>query len=188
MSDEQEQVTNEPVAETPADDTPETEQRVPLDRFRTVTAENRELRTQLDELAKWKEEQEQAQLTELERERQAREKAEAQLAETAARATSLERSVWIRNAALASGFADPEDAVALIGTDVVENEETAGELVKALADKKPHLLSSAESGPATIGAPISQSPAQVPVDADGNPDVKAGLGHELLAYVRGQRG
>lgn len=183
--------TTEQPAEPEQDTTttePTDEQRVPLDRFRTVTAENKELRSQLDELAKWKEEQEQAQLSELDRERQAREKAEQQLAETAARATSLERSVWIRSAASAAGFADPEDAVALIGTDVVEDSDTAAELVKALAERKPHLLAGADSGPAPIGTPISQTPTQVPVDPDGKPDLKAGLGSELLAYVRGQRG
>jgi hypothetical protein len=46
----------------PADGATE-QQRVPLDRFRQVTSENKELREQLDQLAKWKEEQEQAQLT-----------------------------------------------------------------------------------------------------------------------------
>jgi hypothetical protein len=188
MSDDAADAVDTPEPEQSAPDTTTEDQRVPLDRFRTVTAENKELRSQLDELSRWKEEQEQAQLTELERERQAREKAEQQLIETAARATSLERSAWIRTAALNSGFADPEDAVALIGTDVAEDADTAAQLVTALAEKKPHLLAAPESGPKPIGAPIAQTSAQVPVDSDGKPDVKAGLGNELLAYVRGQRG
>lgn len=159
------------------------EQRVPLDRFRSVTAENKELRSQLDELAKWKEEQEQAQLTELERERQAREKAEAAAAEAADRAQSLERGTWLRSAATAAGFADPDDAVALIGTAAAEDADTAARLVKELADKKPHLLNQAQSGPAPLGAPLGGVAPSVDPD-----DPKAGLGADLLTYLRGGKG
>jgi hypothetical protein len=160
----------------------EQEQRVPLDRFRQVTTENRELREQLDELAKWKEEQEQAQLSELERERQAREKAEATAAEAATKAERLERSTWLKDAAASAGFADPEDAVALIGTAELDTAEAAQELVTKLAEQKPHLLAPADqAGPAPIGSPLGGSPATVDPD-----DPKAGLGADILGYLRGR--
>jgi hypothetical protein len=158
------------------------EQRVPLDRFRSVTSENKELRAKLDELNSWKEEQEAAQLTELERERQAREKAEAEALTAAQRVEQLERGGWLRSAAVAAGFADPDDAVALIGTSDVEDADAAAERVRELADRKPHLLNAAESGPARIGAPLAQQNAPV-VNSD---DPRAGLGAELLGYIKGK--
>ena len=164
------------------DEAQEVEQRVPLDRFRQVTSENKDLKAQLDELAKWKEEQEQAQLSELERERQAREKAEAAASEAAELAQNLERGSWLRSAALAAGFADPDDAVALVGTADVENAEAAAAKVKELADKKPHLLRTGEAGPAPIGAPLGGSAPTVDPD-----DPKAGLGADILGYLKGGR-
>lgn len=157
------------------------EQRVPLDRFRQVTSENKELREQLDTLSKWKEEQEQAQLSELERERQAREKAEAAATEAATKAEQLERGTWLKDAASAAGFADAEDAIALIGTADVDSAEAAAERVKELADRKPHLLRQAESGPSPIGTPLGGTPS---VDPD---DPKAGLGADILGYLKSGR-
>lgn len=168
----------EPAATEP--EATEADQRVPLDRFRTVTSENKELRAQLDQLAAWKEEQEAAQLTELERERSAREKAEANAAEADQRATTLERSAWIRNAAQAAGFADPDDAVALIGTAAAEDADIVTKLVAELADKKPHLLNAAQAGPATIGAPLAAA-TTAPVDPA---DPRSGLGTDILGYLR----
>ena len=161
-------------------------QRIPLDRFRQVTSENKELRGQLDELSKWKEEQEQAALTELERERSAREKAEATAAENADKVIALERGAWIRNAAQTAGFADPDDAVAMIGLATADSEEAAAEQVKALAEKKPHLVAQGQAGPAPLSAPLASGNA-VPVDGDGKPDPKAGLGLDLLSHVRSMR-
>jgi hypothetical protein len=155
------------------------EQRVPLDRFRTVTSENKELRNQLDELSKWKEEQEQAALTELERERNGREKAEQEASEAVARANTLERSTWIRSAAAAAGFTDPEDAVGLIGTSDIDDADLAAKQVAALADKKPHLISQSPSAPSPIGAPLKASAPNVDPD-----DPRAGLGSDILSFIR----
>lgn len=171
-------------AEQPPVDASAEDQRVPLDRFRSVTSENKELRSQLDELGRWKEEQEAAQLSEIDRERQGREKAEEQAAAANQRAESLERGGWIRSAAARAGFADSDDAVALIGTADVEDADTAEKLVAALAEKKPHLLNTAQAAPASLGTPLAASAGAVPLDADGNPDPKAGLGADLLRYVR----
>jgi len=179
---------DDPAAEQTATETTATEdQRVPLDRFKTVTSENKELRAQLDELGRWKEEQEAKQLSDLEREQQAREKAEGQATAALAQVQSLERGAWIRSAAGLAGFADADDAVALIGTADVEDADTAAKLVAALADKKPHLLKAAATGPAAIGSPLAAATGPVPLDAAGNPDPKAGLGADLLKYVRGGR-
>lgn len=155
------------------------EQRVPLDRFRSVTSENKELRGQLDELSKWKEEQEQAALSELERERSAREKAEQQATEALDRANTLERSTWIRSAAAAAGFTDPEDAVGLIGTSSIEDADLAAKQVAALAEKKPHLIAQGPSAPSAIGAPLKASAPSINAD-----DPRAGLGSDILSYIR----
>jgi len=168
--------TTEAIADAPAG---EDEQRVPLDRFRSVTSETKELRGQLDELSKWKEEQEQAALTELERERSAREKAEQQAADSLDRANTLERSTWIRSAAAAAGFTDPEDAVGLIGTGDIEDALAAEKQVAALADKKPHLIAQGPTAPAPIGAPLKASAPSVDPD-----DPRVGLGSDILSYIR----
>ena len=165
-----------------ADSAASEDQRVPLDRFRSVTSENKELRAQLDELATWKAEQETAAMTELERERTAREKAEADAATASARVESLERGAWIRNAATAAGFTDPEDAVALLGTGTVEDAEAAAKHVADLADKKPHLIAGANAQPTPISAPLSGGGTPT---AD-NADPKTGLAVDLLNHIRGQ--
>lgn len=171
-----------PVESPGADATEQSEgdQRVPLDRFRSVTSENKELRTELEDLKKWKEEQEQAQLSEIERERAAREKAEATAQEATEKALNLERGGWLRSAALAAGFADPDDAIALIGTKEIENSDGAAAAVKDLAEKKPHLLREGRDGPAPLGSPTAgNAPSSANMD-----DPKAALGADLLGYLR----
>lgn len=181
MSTEETAPAVEPVTEAPAVDTDGTaaEQRVPLDRFRAVTGENKELREQVGALEKWKEEQEQAQLTELERERSAREKAEAAALEAGERAQNLERGTWVRNAATAAGFTDPDDAVALLGTGGIDDLAIAQSKVAELAEKKPHLLAG-PGQPAPIGAPLNTA-TQPAVNTD---DPRAGLGSDILGYLR----
>lgn len=170
----------EPAADAVAEpESAEDGQRVPLDRFRSVTSENKDLRAQLDELARWKEEQEQAQLSEIERERAAREKAEQVAAESVDRANQLERSAWLRAAAAAAGFTDPEDAVGLIGTSDIDDADAAAKRVAQLADKKPHLIAQGPGAPAPIGAPLKASAPSVDPD-----DPRAGLGSDILGYLR----
>jgi hypothetical protein len=169
----------EPVAPQVATD----EQRVPLDRFRSVTAENATLKSELDELKAWKDEQEQASLSEIERERQAREKAEAEATAASAMVAQLERGAWVRTAAMAAGFADPEDAVALANINTLENAEAAAEAVKNLADAKPHLLA-AQSGPQPMGGTTPATTREVAVGPDGQPDYKSALARDLLSHIR----
>lgn len=167
----------EPVAvDATVEANPSDEQRVPLDRFRAVTDENKTLRSELDELNRWKLEQEQAQLSEIERERQAREQAESELAAARERATRLERSQWVSNAAQAAGFSDPEDASLLLDLSDIEDADSAREAVKSLAERKPHLVGNSEPRP--MGTPIQTSK---PIPSD---DPKAALGAELFAALR----
>jgi hypothetical protein len=171
--------TEAPAEATETPEAGEESQRVPLDRFRSVTSENKELRGELEDLKKWKEEQEAAQLSEIDRERAAREKAEALAQEATEKAVNLERGGWLKSAALAAGFADPEDAVALIGTGEIEDTDAAAQAVKDLADKKPHLLQESSKGPAPLGSPTAGSAPSVNPD-----DPKAALGADLLGYLR----
>jgi len=172
-----------PDVTTPTTDDP-TEQRVPLDRFRSVTQENQTLRSQLDELSKWKQEQEDAALSEVERERVAREKAEADAASAHALVKQLERGAWVRSAAVAAGFADPEDAVALIDLDGVSEYDSAATAVRTLADAKPHLVAQTSSGPRPMAGPLGGTTAALPTDKDGNPDPRSAVGQDLLNYIR----
>jgi translation initiation factor 2 alpha subunit (eIF-2alpha) len=63
------------------------------------------------------------------------------------RATRIERSSWLRDAARESRFNDPEDAIAQIGTAEVEDYDDAITAVKQLAKRKPYMVRQEQSGP-----------------------------------------
>lgn len=125
---------------------------------------------QAKELAAWKQQQEDKDKSESERltteaQRAAKERDDA-LAKIAAADERVIRSE-VRSRAVALGFADPEDAWALIDKAGVTLDE-AGEVqgaekaVKALADKKPHLL---KRDATPYGAPAGNRSTSAPPDA-----------------------
>ncbi len=159
------------------------DQRVPLDRFQQVTSQNKEMRDRLAELEQKEQERQREAMSELERaqaerdeERQKREAAES-------KALELERGGYLRSAAAAAGFADPEDAVALIGLDAATDQLAAQQAVKDLAEKKPHLVAKTGTpGPTPIGSPIP-SPSANPDPGDSD---KTTVGKDILNLLTGR--
>ena len=181
-------MTDETPINAPEPDAPEpdaaaeepTEQRVPLERLQKVTSENRTLREELDQLRAAEAERAKAEMTELEQERAARAEAEAAAQAAAAQVQALERGGWLRSAATAAGFADPDDAVALVGTDAVDSADAAAERVKALAEAKPHLLGQQQpAGPRPLGGVTPPAPPNTD-------DPAKGLGGDLLKLMTGR--
>lgn len=173
----------QPQQDTTTDDTG----RIPLSRFQKVTDENRTLRDQLEQLTAWKQEQEQAAMSELDRERVARETAEQQLADAQAAVLTLERGSLVRAAASAAGLVDPEDAIALCDLNSISTSDEAQAAVAGLIERKPHLVRAADTGPRPMGTPLSQpGSTPVPIGADGQPDERMAVGSDLLRMI--QRG
>jgi poly-gamma-glutamate capsule biosynthesis protein CapA/YwtB (metallophosphatase superfamily) len=128
------------------------EQTVPYERFQQVNAKakaeadaRKSLEKQIKDLQAAMEERENAGLPELERERRRAEQlekriadAEAEAAEAKAQVARSARAGLVRSAA--KDFADPDDAVAFLNLDEIEDEKDAERAVKALARRKPHLL------------------------------------------------
>lgn len=115
-------------------------QQVPYERFKAV---NDELKAQRERVAEFERQQEQARLAQLTEQEQAEErarKAEAEAQAARERAEKLERDSWILGMASALGFADPQDAVALVDPAACTDQAAAQEAVKQLASQKPHLL------------------------------------------------
>lgn len=155
------------------------EQRVPYDRFKQVNDQLAQSRSELEELRAWKDEQEAAKLSEIERATKERDDALAQAQAAMERATTLERTSWVTDAARKAGFTDPSDAAAFLPLGALEDEAAVVKAVEELAKNKPHLLSQAKpQGFGSLDGRRADKPA--PVDADGNPDPKAGLGQELF--------
>jgi len=162
------------------------EQRVPLDRFQTVTSENKELREKVAAYEQEKAERERAAMSELERaqaeaadEKKKREEAES-------KALQLERGGYLRSAAAAAGFADPEDAVALIGLDKITDLLEAQKAVKDLAEKKPHLIQSGTPGPRAIGNPLP-TPGSGSGSGGESGDEKRQMGRDILGLLTGRK-
>jgi hypothetical protein len=173
------QITDAPAASDDA--------RIPLSRFQKVTDENRTLREQIEQLNTWKQEQEQAAMSELDRERIARETAEQQLTAAQMMVQQMERSQLVRTAASAAGLADPDDAVALCDLNAVTTADEALAAVTALVERKPHLVRSGEAGPRQMGTPLAQAGTQpLPTGPDGQTDERAAVGADLLRMI--QRG
>jgi hypothetical protein len=159
----------ETAAPAPATPAVVEETTVPYSRFAEVNQAAKDREKQLQEMASRLEELENRDKSELERERAKRETFEKQAADMAARLERVERSNWIRSAAAAAGFEDPDDAVAFISTDSVESDTDAEKAVAKLAKRKPRLLR--EQTPAANigqvvqnGQPIGQQQATQPED------------------------
>ena len=166
------------------------DQRVPYSRFTEVNDKLKAAQAEAAELKAWKEQQEQAQLSEIEKAQRAAEQATQRATEAEARALTRERTQWVVAAATAAGFADPADAALAVDLSKLTDKDAATAAVTQLATEKPHWLGQAQparpQGFGTIaGQPGSQ--AQVPVGPDGKPDEKAGLGRELMNNLFGTR-
>lgn len=174
-----EEVTTEATEETT------TEQTVPYARFKEVNDRVKAAEQAASDAAAALKKREDAELSE--KEKAEKDAAEAlKRAEAAeARATELERSAWVRSAA--NNFNDPDDAVAMLDLSSLDSSDKVDKAVKELGEKKPHLLKGEK--PQAIGAPSSNGKKQeIPTDKDGKPDVKAGLGSELLSNIFGKGG
>ena len=144
-----EEATTEAPKET---ETPKTEESVPYERFAQANKKAKEaadrakaLEASVAELKAAMEEREQAGLPELERfkkdldrAQKRAEEAEAKAAESEQKLARTAKSNLVRAAAKA--FADPDDAVAFVDLDSIEDEGDAERAVKKLAKAKPHLL------------------------------------------------
>ena len=165
-------------------------QHVPYDRFKAVNDE-------LVSLRKWREEQEAASLSEKDKAERRAAQAEAKAAAAEARLVTLERHDLIRTAALAAGFVDASDAVALIDTSAVSDAKAAVNAVADLAKRKPHLIAG-PGQPRALGAPdastggptgagrASSGQPQGHYDLDNPADVaafKEGFGKELMGRL-----
>lgn len=73
-------------------------------------------------------------------------KAEQRAAAAEDKAKRLERGGWVRTAAKAAGAIDDDVVVALVDLDQAEDSDTAEQLVKELAEKKPKLFGQREGG------------------------------------------
>lgn len=135
--------------------------------------------------------------TELERAQRKQAEAEAKAAEAVAKAASLERNAWIRQAATAAGFHDPEDAVAHLSAklDELDTDAKAKAAVDALAadESKSHLVgrraeptpmgSLPGDGTTTPGGEPANAP---PADASDEEKAKYELGRGLLGHLTGR--
>jgi hypothetical protein len=159
------------------------EQTIPYGRFKEVNERLKAAEAAAQSAAEELKKREEAELSEKERaEKQAAEAvARAEAAE--ARATTLERSSWVRDAA--SSFNDPADAVAMLDLSEIDSADKAKAAVEELGKSKPHLVKSEQ--PQKISSPLAPAQtAQVPTGADGKPDHKAGLGAELMNNLIGR--
>jgi hypothetical protein len=131
---------------------PPTEQTVPYERFQQANAKAKEaaarataLEKSVADLKAAMDERESAGLPELDRmkkdlERQQKraDEAEAKAAEADTKLARSTKATWIR--AAAKDFTDPDDAVAFVDLDTVDDEKDAERAVKDLAKRKKHLL------------------------------------------------
>lgn len=172
--------------ETPIN-APTGEQAVPYARFKEINdakvAAEKAAADAAAELQKIKD----ADLSEKERAEKAASEATARAEAAEAKATKLERSALVREAA--KNFNDPGDAVAMLDLSEIDDADKAAEAVKKLGESKPHLVKA--QSPTAIGAPLGKSAkatGEIPTGADGKPDMKAGLGTELLNGLFGKTG
>lgn len=163
-------------------------QTVPYDRFREVNERAKAAEEQLAEITKWKQEQEQAKLSDIERAEAQRKEAEERATAAEARALNLERSGMVRSAALGARFTDPDDAVEFLAKKLgdLDTPEKVKAAVAELAKSKPHLVGSRAGG--GDGGARGGAIDDVPRTADGKVDVARGLGQDLLSALAGQRG
>jgi hypothetical protein len=136
----------------PAEPDKPAEQTVPYERFQQANTKAKEavdrakaLEKSVADLKAAMEERENAGLPELDRERKRAEALEKRVADAEAKAADSDaklarsaKSSLVRSAA--KDFADPDDAVAFVDLDGIEDDKDAERAVKALAKRKPHLL------------------------------------------------
>lgn len=160
------------------------DQRVPYSRFTEVNDKLKTASTELEELRAWKTEQEQAKLTEVEKAQRAVEEATQRATDAEQRAITLERAGWVAAAARKHGFAEPEAIATSVNLASVADEEAAGKLVEQLAAA----TGAGQAKPQGFGSLQGQRVQQpVPVGPDGEPDLKQGLGAELMnGLLRGR--
>jgi hypothetical protein len=179
-----------PAAAPPATPEPPAEpagKTVPYDRFKEVNERAKQLEREATETKTRLEALEAEKLSDLEKAQAKADKAEARATELEAKAVRTERANLVSRAARAANFADPDDAVAFLSSNLPEDEKSAEAAVKDLAESKPHLLKQ-EGGTQRIGAPLGPgSSGDVPLGADGKPDVQRGLGQDLLRAMTGGR-
>lgn len=171
------------VKETEAPEAEASEQTIPYGRFKEVNERLKAAEAAAQSAAEELKKREEAELSERERaEKQAAEAvARAEAAE--ARATNLERSAWVRDAA--SNFNDPADAVAMLELAEIDSADKAKAAVEELGKSKPHLVKAEQ--PQKIGSPLATArKSEIPTGADGKPDHKAGLGAELMNGLLGR--
>lgn len=166
-------------------------QAVPYERFREVNESLKAEREQREALERWKAEQERAAMTEQERITAERDEALTRAQQAEDRVVKLERGQLAAAAARRANFADPDDAAAFIDLATIEDQATADAAVAQLAERKPHLLRTETTAPTTptaIGGLTSPAPGgEPPVGQDGKPDVRLGLGRDLLASLTGPK-
>lgn len=161
------------------------DQSVPYSRFKEVNDAKAAAEKAAEAATAALKEREEADLSEKEKAEKLATEATARAEAAEARATNLERSALVRNAA--SGFNDPDDAVAMLDLSDIDSAEKAKKAVENLGKSKPHLVKTEK--PTPIGSTLTPNePGEIPTGADGKPDMKAGLGNELLAGVFGNRG
>lgn len=155
---------------------------MPYSRFTEVNDKLKAAQAEAEELRAWKEQQEQAQLSEIEKAQRVAEQATQRATDAEQRAQTLERTQWVVAAATAAGFADPADAALAVDLSALADRDAAAAAVTQLATDKPHWLGTAQpTRPQGFGT-IAGSPgtAAVPVGPDGQPDLKRAAGQELF--------
>lgn len=160
-------------------------------RFQQLNERMKAAEREAEELRAWKAEQERAAMTEQERITAERDAALRRAEQAEDRAVKLERGQLVAAAARKAQFADPDDAAAFIDLATIEDQATADAAVAQLAERKPHLLHTETAVPTTptaIGGLTSPAPGgEPPVGQDGKPDVRLGLGRDLLASLTGPK-
>ena len=136
---------DEPVTPDP-EQAPEQEEARPEDNLRGELERRTQKQRQAEKRAQELEERllqfEDRDKTELERERDARVRLEQRLTSLEQEKTALQKGSWIRSAASAANFHDPEDAFSLLRDQLAgfEDERDAERAVKRIANQKKHLV------------------------------------------------
>jgi DNA repair exonuclease SbcCD ATPase subunit len=191
--------TDAPAENAEATTTEAEDQRVPYERFQKANQKAKEaaekataLEKQFQDLQRQLQEREDASLPELERERKRAEALEKRAAEAEKRAAEAEggvaairREQWLTAAATAEGFANPARAAQLVENLAgIEDADQAARAVRKLAKSDPYLIKAQD---APLPGRVLQDGKQTKTDSKDEPDLKAGLGAELLEGLFGGR-
>lgn len=164
---------------------------VPYQRFEEVNGAKNALQAKVDAMEQAEAERQRAAMSELERAQQDALTRQREAEQAASRATQAERSLEIWKAAHAAGFRVPDDAVTFLSgqIDGLDSPEKLRAAVDQLAKDRTDLVGPVGGQPTPIGgvAAPSTPTAEVPLGADGKPDMKLGLGQDLLGALTGRR-